>query len=928
VEPGEGLVGRAAELTLLEAALERGRRGVPTVVLVVGEAGVGKTHLLRSVLDRDDLLVVTAAGDQGEVDLDYGIIDQLLRSSPLSGSEIADLLPPRGTDPLAAGATLLRTLDGLPTDRPLVVVIDDVHWADQASLDALTFTARRLRADRVVCCLACRPEAVGKVPPGLMRLVEASSGRIYLGGLDRSEVKDLASAILGRPVSAVGAERLREHTAGNPLHICTLLRELPPEALDGVGPLPAPRSYAPLVLARLAACGDDAVRLVAALAVIGTHAPLATIAAVAGLDDPLAALDEAVRERLVELVDLPGDRSVEFAHPMIRAAVVEDLAPSRRAALHRAAGEVMAGPGGLRHRLAGCGGYDEALAEEAQRVASDEAHRGAHGSSARLWMEVARISPVDEARESAVLMATDQLLLAGDLAGARARRDAVDRAADSPQRSFLQGRLAYVLGPRPDAKPLLERAWAEATGEGSEPADPVLAGRIAALLATVAVDQARGGTSVYWARRAIELAPEASADCNPGHMLAMGSALRSRVAEGIAELTAVLDDPPDHPASASDLHLGRGVLRMWAHDLDGAAEDLDVCLGAWGAGGSLVARETARYYLAELHYRAGRWDNAIVTAETAASIVDETDQVWLAAFSHAVAVFPLAARGEWARAESHLAAAQAAAGATNGGAAALWAMLASIRLAESREHHAGVISAGGLMNNPLRPATDEGIAGWRADYVEALVATDRLDEAFSVADWLVADSAGSTSPFVQAEVARARVALGAATDDHTAVDEAAGAALAHHPEAPGPYARGRLELAAGRAWNRRGDRNRAEPVLEAARDRFARLRAAPWVDRVERELNPTGRRRSSLRLHAEPDAVPLTPQEQAVAHLVVQGRTNREAAAELFLSVKTIEHHLSKSYAKLGVRSRTELVRVLRALEDSESHPPDGRASG
>lgn len=968
------LVGRADELGVLARAVGRARDGIPTAVLVVGEAGMGKTHVVRAALGREDVTVVTAVGDDAESDLDYGVMDQLLRNTALE-PQVGDLLASPGADPLKVGAALLRTLDGLQLSRPLAVVIDDAHWADRASLDALTFTARRLRADQVVCVLACRPEGVDRLPRGLLRLVETTGGRIDLRGLDAAAVRELAVRLVEQPVSAVAAERLREHTAGNPLHVGTLLRELPVEALDGAGPLPAPRSYATLVLARLAACGDDAQRLVAALAVLGARAPLATAAAVAGLEDPLAALDEAVEQRLVEVVVRPGERSVAFTHPLIRAAVVDDLPPSRLAALHRAAGEVSTGPAALRHRLAGCAGYDAGLAAEAERVATAEADRGAHSSSARLWMEVARVAPTATARGEAVLTAIDQLLLAGDLVGARARRHAVEALPDSPRRSFLRGRLAYVLGPRPEARALLERAWAEATGEaapavatpaggaaagatpsgatpaggaaaggapgedataegaageatpaeatpaggaaaGATPAggrlappDPVLAGRIAALLATVAVDRADGADGALWARRSMELAAGAAADCNDGHMLAMSRALQSRVADGIAELDAALADPPSQPAAVSDLRLGRGVLRLWAHDLRGGAEDLKACLGAWGAGGSLVNRETARFYLAELHYRAGRWDDAIVTAEAAASIADGSDQVWLAAFSHCVAVYPLAARGEWERAEAHLADAQAAADESGGGAGALWVFLATLRLAEAREDHGTVVGLGDLMRRARgRLPIDEGIAVFRAAYVEALAAAGRVDDAGSVAEWLAESGEASVSPFARAEVARARLVVAAARGDDAGVDAAAAAGLSDHPEAPGPFARAQLELAAGRAWRRRGDRARADEVLEAARGRFARLGATPWLDRLDRELAPARRRQATS---APAGAVTLTEQERAVTHLVAQGMTNREVADELILSVKTVEHHLSKAYAKLGVRSRTELVRVL-----------------
>ncbi|HLM63493.1 MAG TPA: AAA family ATPase [Acidimicrobiales bacterium] len=909
-------VGRADELEAFDRALAQASDGRPTVVLIVGEAGMGKTKLVQETLRDRDVLVATAAGDPVEADLDYGLVDQLLRDSRLDADTVGATLPGEGTDPLEAGAALLRLVDGLQLGLPLVVAIDDAHWADRPSLDALTFAARRLRADRVLLCVATRPEGVDRLPRGLMRLVDTGGVRIDLGPLDAAAVRELARHTAGRPIAAGAAERLRAHTAGNPLHLRALLRELTPEALDRTGPLPAPRSYATLVLGRLAACSDAAQRLVAALAILGPRAPLATVAATAGLDDPLEPLDEVVDQRLVELVEQLGDRSIAFTHPLVQAAVFDDLAPSRRAALHRAAGAVVSGPAGLRHRLAGCPGFDEHLAGEAADVAAAEARRGAHASAARLWMEAARLAPDTDRRDEAVLTAIDQMLLAGDMAGARERRHVVDSATVSPLRLFLQGRLAYVLGPRAEAARLLEQTWSAVVGSDGEPEDPVLAGRTAALLATCAVDRADGETGLQWARRALVLARAAAADCNHGHMLAMSSALVGRVREGIAELSAALADPPDNAGAVADLRLGRGVLRLWAHDVAGAGDDLAACLAAWGSGATFVSRETARFFLAELHYRAGRWDDALVTAEVAASIVDETDQLWLAAFSHAVAVHPLAGRGEWTRASAHLAAARAAAKEMAGGAAGLWTLLASIRLAESQADHARVVAGGDVLIRHQAPAVDEGIAPWRGGYVEALLAVGRPADARVVGDRLVDDTAGTDSALVRAEVARARVALALAAGDDDALEAAAAEGLAGDPTAPGPFARARLELAVGRAWRQRGDRRRGVELLDAARARFADLRAMPWTDRTDQELAATGLRAAGRR---SATGAELTAQEQAVCHLVAKGRTNRETAAELYLSVKTVEHHLSRAYAKLGVRSRTALGRALTSDQRRES---------
>ena len=926
-KPGTGApVARDAERDRLLAALAGTEEPSMSVVLVVGDAGTGKSFLVRDAVARSGARAVVVEGDPAETGLDYGVLDQLVRRAPPDSPAVDDLVPAPSTDPLAAGATLMRFVDTLTLDRPLVVVLEDAHWADRPSLDALTFAARRLRGDQAVLCVTCRPEGVDRLPPGLMRLVDPSR-HIDLQPLDAAAVAELAAHLTGAPVTSVAAERLAEHTGGNPLHITTLLRELTPGRLGTGAPLPAPRSYATLVLGRLAGCGAATRRLVEALAVLDRRPGLTTAMAVAGLDpageEGLAALDEALASEMVVLVEQPGERSLAFAHPLVGAAVRDDQSMSRRQALHRAAAAHVPGAAGMRHRLAGCAGHDATVAEEAAEVARAEAARGAHGSAARLWTEAARVSPDPGWSDRARLHALDHHLLAGDVVAAGRGRPLLDQAEPGPLQSFMAGRLAYVLGPRSDAEGHLDRAWQAVTAAGGS-SDPALAARIAALRATTAVDRADGAAGLEWARRSLALAPEAAADCNPGHMLAMSCALEGELRAGIDELSAALEDPPAGPAAATDLHLGRGVLRMWAHELGPAAEDLGACLGMWNTGGVFVARETARFFLAELYHRAGRLDDAIVTAETAVSIVAETDQVWLAAFPHAIAVLPLAVRGEWDRADAHLAQSRAAAAASDGGAAGLWAAAAAVRLAESRQDPAGVVTAcealGGIPARGVR-RIDEAILPWRATFAEALAAIGRLDDARRVLAWLERDAVGATNAMVLADVARARLTVHLAAGD---VDAAVATAADLRVPAggagdPGPLARARLDLAAGRAWLAAGDADAAAVAMASARGRFEALRAAPWVAVVDAEQSASGRRRDPARRAAGGE---LTAQEQAVAHVVARGASNREAADELFISVKTVEHHLSRVYAKLGVRSRTQLAGVFREVVSTGGSTP------
>ena len=900
----EAIVGREPELARLDAALARARAGTPVVVLVTGEAGMGKSQLVAAVGERTDALVVAVACDPAEADLDYGVVEQVLRAAPLDPTWVDGVVPGPGTGPLDAGATLLAALDDLPLEQGVVVVVDDAQWADAASLDALTFVARRLRAEPMALCVTCRTAAVDTLPTGLVRLAADAGALIELAPLGPDTVGELAARHVGEALPAPAVERLHAHTGGSPLHVAGLARELGVAGLTVAGDLPAPRSYARLVITRLASCGPEARQVVTALAVLGLTAPLAVVSAVAGVDDPLVALDEAVAAGLVRVVDEPGARSLTVAHPLVRAAVLEDLPPSRVAAIHRAAGAVLDGPAGLRHRIAGSAGPAPALAAEARAVAAGLADRGAHGAAGRLLLDASRIDAAGAARD--VPTAVDQFLLAGDLAAATALRDRVASLPPGSRRDFVLGHLAYVVGPRRTAVGHLEAAWAArpVAGAGDED-DHELAGRIAGLLATIAVDRSDGSGARTWATRARALAPARAADGHVGHMLAMSHALEGTIAAGIDELTEALAGGAPGGAVAVDLHLGRGVLRLWAHDLAGAADDLAACLAA-GAPGTLVARETARYQLAELHYRAGRWDAAAVGAEVAASVADAGDQTWIAAFPHAVAASVLAGRGEWERAEAHLAAASRSATATAGGAARVWVALAAARLAEARGNAAAVVASVDALAAGRR-RFDEGIVPWRAPYVEALVDLGRLDDAADALAWLAEDASTTASPLVRAELARAEATVALAVGD---LDGGAGAVARGLAVASGagPYPRARLELVAGRLWRAGGDLERAVATLGDADRRFAALGAAPWERRVEAELTAAGRRPR----RRTATAAALTPHEAAVVHVVAEGRTNREAAAALYLSVKTVEHHLSRAYAKLGVRSRADLARLVR----------------
>jgi DNA-binding CsgD family transcriptional regulator len=320
---------------------------------------------------------------------------------------------------------------------------------------------------------------------------------------------------------------------------------------------------------------------------------------------------------------------------------------------------------------------------------------------------------------------------------------------------------------------------------------------------------------------------------------------------------------------------------------------------------------TAGYALADAHYRIGDWDRALHAAEQLATRLDDAGLPVASPIAHAIAAFVAAGRGAFESAERHLEHGRRALAEGDNPSVLLWLHVATARLADARSDPSGVIDQ--LL--PLAELTDplslsEGVQPWRSDLVEALVAVGRLDDA-DVAMASLERRTTQGGAHVRAGAARARGLLAAARGDEVAADHAFATALAEDPALVGTFVRGRLELAAGGFARRRGRRREAAALLDAARARFEALGATPFGQRAGRELDACGLTPRSRHGH---DPTRLTPAEVTVARLVAAGRTNREVAAELLVSTKTVESHLGHVYAKLGVRSRTELARHWRNM--------------
>ena len=424
----EIFVGRAHELAAMTAELDHARAGRPRVLWLSGPAGIGKTTLIRRLLaDRTDVRVLWASGDEAEIGLPYGVVGQLVDDLPGRPAPAPD------ADPLAVGAELLAVLGEL---EPVVLVLDDAQWMDDASARALVFAVRRLRRDQVLVVLGTRDG----LPAGWERVAHE---HLPLSGLQAEEIVELAETAGGAALSPAAGRRLRDHTDGHPLHVRSLLAELSPAELgDTSRILPAPRSFAALVLVRVAKLGSSAQGLVLAAAVLGTRSALADAVALAAVPDPLGGLDEAVKAGLLAEVLSDTGHDVVFTHELVRAAVYADLSPARRHALHRAAAAKLDGDLALQHRIAAAVGPDAQLAAElATRGRADLDGQRWRQAADRL-VAAAELSDVPAERSARLAAAVGAMITDGDLG--RALRHEADLRA-SGQVSVV-GRLEAMTG--------------------------------------------------------------------------------------------------------------------------------------------------------------------------------------------------------------------------------------------------------------------------------------------------------------------------------------------------------------------------------------------------------------------------------------------------------------------------------------------------
>ena len=918
------LIGREAESALLENLLAQAREGSSAAVVLRGEAGIGKTALLRQtavLAESLGFLVLRTRGLETESELAFAglgdlllpVADLLTEIPPPQAAAVRAALalgPPTGTDRFAVCAGTLSVLSEAAEGQPVLAVIEDAQWLDHSSAEALGFAARRIDSEGIVILVAIREGEPSEFDPtGLTE--------IPLAGLTTEAATELLRGAVPADIPDDVAQLLAEAVAGNPLALLELPATLSPGQLAGQESLEAPLAV-PSVTAAFARLlralpEDTSTALLVAAACDSADLDVISRACLELGVDPgaLAAAEDAGLVTVAE--------GVEFRHPLLRAAAFHQAPAGRRREAHRALAVVADNaPSRGWHLAAASLGDDETAASVLEAAAAEARSRGGHAEAASALERAAGLTVAGPARALRLLAAARDARSAGNAPKAlrllsealpldddprvRARvqhlRGAVEMWSGAPKRAheLLVSEADIV---EPHDRERAARMLTDATWAALMAAD--LAGGLETGTRARSVAESVGGLGAVAADGALGIAVLLGGDS------ARAIPLMARYRAARAEL---------EPANQSDaVPTPSAQVLMWLEQHDEAREVAVAAVERARAQSALGALPYALAELSDLDFRTGYWPSATANAAEATRVADELGQETVLAYALACLARIEAARGNEEGCRGHAIRAIELGEHRIGGTVAFGlSALGLLELGLGRPEEAADILGRLAQLAAERGLAEPNVVQWAPDYIEACIRSGREEEALRELTVLESQAEVTGRRWAAATAARCRGLLADAADVSAAFE----AALALHAEVPSPFERARTLLASGEQLRRSRRRTDARPHLEEALVVFERLGAEPWAARATRELAATGAV-ASHRVASTAD--PLTPQELQVALVVAEGATNREAGAKLFLSPKTVEAHLGRIYRKLGVRSRTELARKMMTGTEPATAP-------
>jgi DNA-binding CsgD family transcriptional regulator len=901
------LLGRLEEQKLLTSIFDDVAMHGQALVLH-GEPGIGKSRLLseavRTARERG-MAVLTTTGVQSEAHLPFAGLHQLLRPVRERATDLPEIQ--REALDAAFGLTheaapehyriamaVLDLVSEVATDAPLLLVVEDAHWLDRPTSDALAFLARRIESDPIVLLAATR-EGYPSV------LLDAGLPERTLAGLDEVTATALLDAAAPDLPLVVRTQVLRE-AAGNPL----ALLELPTMAgrhedhQSAAGGLPLTERLEHAFAARVADL-PEATRLVLLVAALNDEDTLSEILHAAGaiagtrldVDAPAPAADAGIVDS-----DL---QSIRFRHPLIRSAIAQSAGLADRRRAHEALAGVLEDHPDRRawHRAALLSGEHEDVADELEQAGTRARQQGAIPVAVTAMRRAAELGePTSRSR---------RLLCAADFAVELGRPDVVVPLLDEVSRLDLG---------------VLDRArvtWVEETALTR----PLDAKRFESLIAAAEQAGAAGDRDLHvkllWlvASRAWWVDP--------------GPEVRQMLIEAADRLgDADAEDPRVFAVHAYADPLGHagGVLaRLERAALDDEHVDTDAArffgpaalvVGAFDLGNDFLAtaihglRTEGRLghlpRLLTLHSsmaaRIGDWEVALPGAEEARRLAQELGEPQWEAAADTVVSLVAAMRGDEEHARVMAAQAEAVAEPVGANITVAFAQFGKVLAALAGGRHADAYAYAERLFDPDDSAYHPVISSWLiADLADAARHIDRVDAARERVAQVAASAGERPGTWIAVGLRHANALLAESAEAGDRFDEALAGDLSRWP-----FQRARIQLAYGQ-WLRRQRRVAdSRAVLRGARDTFEALGCASWGDQARGELRASGER---SRRRAPEARDQLTPQELQIAQLAAQGLSNREIGQRLFLSHRTISTHLYRVFPKLGITSRAELSGAL-----------------
>lgn len=883
------LRGRAHEFSELDRFLAAARGGNIVGVALEGARGQGKSELLNAFLARHRTLpALRAAAARWERATAFALVNQL---------GVA------GADHQSVVRALLSVFsDAAVSGGPVVVAIDDAHWADVPSLQALASAAQRA-TEGLLLILTVDPVSAASEQAAVFDLLEEYRRHVItLHPLGPSDVNALAEDIIGTPLSAPIARRLADHTAGNPSFIVRILREADPATwARWSAQLPVPNAERAHVTAILGETDADARELIEAAAILGDVSALGAAASLAETTNPLTALDLACATKLVTTDVTRPAMVVQFASPLTRTSVLATISPLRWHELHTKAAALATSEGDrLNHLAAAQPTTDAALSDRLDEYAKTRAANGEWAACADALIKASHLSPSTTLRQDRLIRGVDALVGAGAIPHAEMLVPEIESFDDSALRDAVLGYLAMMRGRPAEAELLLRRAWQNADTGSS------VAASVGQRYVLDSLARWDGRRLLEWSDRVAQITtPTAPEAIEAAAINGLGLAITGELAAAMRMYSNEVAETIVG-AQSQRFRMGKGWLASALDHYDDARLLLESAVPTEYRFGSIRISLWAQGWLARVQFALGEWDDALRTVESAAADASDSGIDLIRPLIHWTGAQISVLRGDDAAAQRHLRLART----TTHGYLAMYipSCLAQAHYAEAHADYDGVLRALAPLTR-VAPSSDfAGFWPWADIYANALVMSGRLEEAarFLTPYENAAHRISHKSSLARFGSVRGRI-LGATAG----IDEARGEferALQAIGELPQPYGRARVAFAYGQTLRRAGKRRDADTIMRAARDTFAGLRATAYTERCDRELKAAG-----VNIKRSRDSISdLTEQERAVVALVAAGKTNKQAADELFLSVKTIQYHLTRIYAKLQLRSRTELVAYVR----------------